>query len=57
MAPTPTVCPGWYTVPTAGQGWAISAPKPSTAANAMILIPLFNAATTEALQTIAFPTM
>lgn len=35
----------------------ISAQKPSTATNAMILIPLFNAATTEAPQTIASPTM
>ena len=42
---------------TAAQEWAISAPKPSTAANAMILIPLSNAATTEAPQTIASPTM
>ena len=41
---TPTVCPAWCTAPTAGQGWAISVPKPSTAANAMILISLFNAA-------------
>lgn len=56
-APTPTACPAWYTVPTAAQEWAISAPKPSTAANAMILIPLSNAATTEAPQTIASPTM